>query len=58
MHPDTIISLISVCVAFASLIFVAITFSKNTKKGIKDEIEKEDSRFEGIKESTIKMRKE
>lgn len=55
LDPGILASYLSVCVAFASLIFVVITFSKNSKKDVKSEMEKEESRFEDLKESIIKV---
>lgn len=57
MHidPALLASYISACVAFASLIFVIISFGRTSRKDATDTLHKEDDRFNSVKENMIKI---
>jgi len=55
INPNTIATIATIAIAFAALIFTVINTNRSAKKDLVSEVEREDNRFDSLKESIIKM---
>lgn len=55
INPNTLATIITIAIAFAALIFTIINSNRTAKKDLIEDINREDSKFDSLKEGIIKM---